>query len=326
MTTDIAKRKEQPLILQYLERHRDQIAAALPRHMTADRMARIVTTEVRKVPKLLKCDPRSLFGAVIQASQLGLEPGNALGHCYLIPFKQDVTLIIGYRGMIDLARRSGQIISIEARAVRQGDEFRYTFGLSPTLEHTPVAGPDAPLTHVYAVARLKDGGVQWDVMTVDEVNAIRDKSEGYRAFKAGKIAAHPWDGHPEEMSKKTVIRRLFKYLPVSVEFQRAIGLDEQADAGVDQGNRTVIEGDFMDLGAEDEAEPETRTDAVKDKLRRRQTPQDAPTYDEVTHMICVAQDADALALALDLAGRFPKQQAGELEDLVTTRLQQIEPA
>ncbi len=261
--------QKQPLIVQYLERYKDQIAAALPRHLTADRMARIVTTEVRKTPALLQCDPKTLFGAVIQASQLGLEPGSALGHAYLVPFKRDVQLIIGYRGMIDLARRSGQILSIEARAVYDGDQFSYSFGLKPDLQHTPHPdkhGDKPILTHVYAVARLAGGGVQWDVMTAEEIARVREQS---------KARSGPWVTHPDEMAKKTVIRRLFKYLPVSVEVQRAVGLDEMAEAGVSQGNQAVIDGEWMPVDESDgggEPAPATKTEAVKQKIKKNGGP------------------------------------------------------
>lgn len=227
-----------------------QIQAALPKHMTPERMARIVTTEIRKNPGLVKCERNSFLGAVIQCAQLGLEPGNSLGHAYILPFEKrekvngswqtvrtDAQLIIGYRGMIDLARRSGQIVSISARTVREGDEFSYQFGLQEDLVHKPnESGEPGEITHVYAVARLRDGGVQFEVMSMAQVNAVREQS---KAKDSG-----PWKTHFEEMAKKTVIRRLFKYLPVSVEIQRAVTLDEAADAGLPQGNEYVFDGDF----------------------------------------------------------------------------------
>lgn len=233
---------------------KSQLAAALPRHMTPERMARIVTTEVRKTPQLLKCERNSFLGAVIQCAQLGLEPGNSLGHAYILPFEKrekrngqwvtvrtDAQLIIGYRGMIDMARRSGQIISISARAVRLGDEFNYRFGLEEDVTHVPSdeAG-DAAITHVYAVARLRDGGVQFEVMSRQQIEAVQAQS---KSKDSG-----PWKTHWEEMAKKTVIRRLFKYLPVSVEIQRAVTLDESAEAGVSQGNEYVLDGDFEVVG------------------------------------------------------------------------------
>lgn len=227
-----------------------QLAAALPRHMTPDRMIRIVSTEIRKTPELANCDMQSFIGAVVQCSQLGLEPGNALGHAYLLPFgngksksgQSNVQLIIGYRGMIDLARRSGQIVSISARTVRQGDSFHFEYGLNENLTHIPSENEDSPITHVYAVARLKDGGVQFEVMTHNQIEKVRALS---KASQNG-----PWVSHWEEMAKKTVIRRLFKYLPVSIEMQKAVILDEKAEANVDQENASVFEGEFEEVGTD----------------------------------------------------------------------------
>lgn len=230
-----------------------QIKAALPRHMTPERLARIVTTEIRKVPKLAECTPVSFFGAVIQCAQLGLEPGNALGHAYILPYDRNVKdgngwtkvkeaqLIIGYRGMIDLARRSGQIVSIDARAVYEGDKFDCRLGLDAHIDHVPDwNNPNranaAKLTFVYAVAKLKDGGIQFDVMSRSEVEGIRARS---KAKDKG-----PWVDDFAAMALKTVVRRLFKFLPVSIELQTAVSLDERADAGLTQDNGAIIDGQF----------------------------------------------------------------------------------
>lgn len=221
-----------------------QIKAALPRHMTPERLARIVTTEIRKVPKLAECTPVSFFGAVIQCAQLGLEPGNALGHAYLLPYGRDVQLIIGYRGMIDLARRSGQIVSIDARPVYEGDKFECTLGLDPHIDHVPDwNNPNRTkadkLQFVYAVAKLKDGGIQFDVMSRAEVEGIRARS------KAGN--GGPWKTDYTAMALKSVVRRLFKFLPVSIELQTAVTLDERADAGLPQDNGAIIDGQFSQV-------------------------------------------------------------------------------
>jgi recombination protein RecT len=215
---------------------KQQMALALPKHMTADRLARIALTEVRKVPALANCDQASFLGAIMQCAQLGLEPGGALGHAYLLPFENrrkqitEVQFILGYRGMLDLARRSGQIKSIEARAVYQADKFHVRLGLDPDLTHEPdwENADRGLLRFVYAVAKLQDGGTQFDVMSRAEIEKVRAQS------KAGQ--AGPWVSHFEEMAKKTVIRRLFKYLPVSIEVARAVGLDEQSEAGLPQDN------------------------------------------------------------------------------------------
>jgi recombination protein RecT len=260
--TEIAKTTEKPKTIASLLSDpaiKSQIALALPKHVTADRLARIALTEVRKVPKLAKCDQTSFLGAIMQCAALGLEPGGALGHCYLIPFENrrenrtEVQFIVGYRGMLDLARRSGQILSLEARAVYAKDHFEVELGLDSKIVHKPAWGEAdrGKLTFVYAVAKLKDGGVQFEVMSAAEIEAIRDKSQGYvvakKYAKEGQLPNSPWATNFDEMAKKTVIRRLFKYLPVSIEIQRAVGMDEQADAGLPQDNPMVLEGQFDDV-------------------------------------------------------------------------------
>lgn len=242
-----------------------QIKAALPRHLSAERMARIATTEMRKVPKLGQCDPMSFLGAVIQCAQLGLEPGNALGHAYILPFdkrekingqwktvRTEAQVIIGYRGMIDLARRSGQIVSIDARAVYDGDKFECVLGLDAKVDHVPDwQNPNradaSKLRFVYAVAKLKDGGVQFDVMSRSEVEGIRARSKS--------ADNGPWVTDFAAMAIKTVVRRLFKFLPVSIEMQTAVGLDEMAEHGLSQQNAAVIDGDFA--FADDEVDEST---------------------------------------------------------------------
>lgn len=122
----VAKPKTKaPAIVQQVlsDQFKKQLALAVPKHLSADRMARIAATEVRKTPALLNTTPASFLGAVMQSAQLGLEPGSALGQAYLVPYGNQCQLILGYRGMIDLARRSGQVLSLNAYAVREGDEF-----------------------------------------------------------------------------------------------------------------------------------------------------------------------------------------------------------
>jgi len=232
LTNDIAALLNDPKIKQ-------QMALALPRHVTADRLARVALTEVRRNPALARCDQMSFLGAIMICAQLGLEPGGTLGHAYLVPFENrkagrtEVQFILGYRGMIDLARRSGQIQSIEARAVYEGDRFDVKFGLDSDLTHVPdFDNPNRTqpekLRFVYAVAKLKDGGVQFEVMSRREIEAARAQSKS--------ATSGPWQTHYEAMSLKTVIRRLFKYLPISIELAQAIEQDERAELGIPQDN------------------------------------------------------------------------------------------
>lgn len=212
-TAPVAKPKTKaPAIVQQVlsDQFKKQLALAVPKHLSADRMARIAATEVRKNKALLNTEPTSFLGSVMQAAQLGLEPGSALGQAYLVPYGNQCQLIIGYKGMIDLARRSGQVLSLNAYAVREGDDFNFQLGLKPDIHHVPSLEADRikkPITYVYAVATLKGGGYQFEVMSRAEIEAVKAKAK----------SKNVWNSYPEEMAKKTVIRRLFKYLPVSIE-------------------------------------------------------------------------------------------------------------
>lgn len=293
---------------------KSQIALALPKHMTADRLARIALTEVRKIPKLAQCDQTSFLGAIMQAAQLGLEPGGALGHCYLIPFENkrrnvtEVQFIVGYRGMLDLARRSGQIESIEARAVYEADEFQVELGLDSNIIHRPAweVADRGPLTFVYAVAHLKGGGKQFEVMSRAEIEAIRNASQGYKTavrFQRDGAINSPWATNFEEMAKKTILRRLFKYLPVSIEMQRAVGLDEQADAGI-QDNPLVIDGNYTNVAHLPVDAPADEADSA-----------DAPlTQAEVIDAIRGAADLDSLDAAASMISMLPEAERKEAHE------------
>ena len=264
-------------VLAMLRQYKDQIQAALPRHMSVDRMVRIATTEIRRTPKLMQCDPVSLFGAVIQCAQLGLEPG-INGQAYLIPFWNgkrkafEVQFIPGYKGLMDLARRSGHVQKITARVVRKGDEFDFCLGTDEHIRHVPIMNSDVQLSDIYAayaVATLKDGTHHLEIMSRQEIDAIRARS------KAGDNG--PWVTDYEEMAKKTVVRRLCKYLPASVELATAVTMDELAEAGVPQDNRAIIdvvpdsvEQEEMPAEAQEE-EPAAQSSEEKSKAKTAKT-------------------------------------------------------
>lgn len=226
-TAPVAKPKTKaPAIVQQVlsDQFKKQLALAVPKHLSADRMARIAATEVRKNKALLNTEPTSFLGSVMQAAQLGLEPGSALGQAYLVPYGNQCQLIIGYKGMIDLARRSGQVLSLNAYAVREGDDFNFQLGLKPDIHHVPSLEANRikkPITYVYAVATLKGGGYQFEVMSRAEIEAVKAKAK----------SKNVWNSYPEEMAKKTVIRRLFKYLPVSIEALEITNADAKREAG-----------------------------------------------------------------------------------------------
>ncbi|SRR5258706_3243311 len=217
-----------------LEKSKAQIARALPKHLDADRMSRIAMTSIQRAPALLDCTPSSLIGAIIQASQLGLECDGVLGHAYLIPYRDQCQLIVGYKGLLKLARNSGDIKTISARVVYAEDEFNYSYGLNERCEHVPSQKEDrGSVAFVYAVAKLKDGGEQFEVLSIRDVERVRQRS---RAGSSG-----PWVTDFEEMAKKTVLRRLCKMLPSSADLVRAVALDERVDAGISQDFEDVVE-------------------------------------------------------------------------------------
>lgn len=227
----------------FFEANRGAIAAVLPRHVSPDRMLKVALGAIRQTPALLEASTTSLFGAVVACSQLGLEPNTPLGHAYLVPFKDrkkgttEVQVIPGYRGLIDLARRSGQIVSIAAHAVRAGDEFRYSYGLDEELHHVPGDDDNAPITHFYAVAKLVGGGHAFEVMSRSKVDGIMHATQSRGAYG-------PWKDHYEEMGRKTLIRRLFKYLPISIELAKAVALDEAAADNRGQGLADALHGEW----------------------------------------------------------------------------------
>jgi recombination protein RecT len=309
---------------------KSQMALALPRHVTADRLARIALTEVRKNPKLAQCDQTSFLGAVMQCAALGLEPGGALGHCYLIPFENrrkgrtEVQFIVGYRGMIDLARRSGQIVSLEARAVYAKDKFEVELGLDSRIVHKPDwdAEDRGDITFVYAVAKLRDGGIQFDVMSRREIERVRNASAGYRvaeavAKKYNKTPDSPWHSHFEEMAKKTVVRRLFKYLPVSIEIQRAVGLDEQAEIGITQDSPLMIEqppGGFLTAAQE----------SAMNEAAEQAGIEGGASAVEIMAALKASADRDSLDVAGDMIRMLPEAEQEPLAKLYEQRAKEFD--
>ncbi|MDP2762202.1 MAG: recombinase RecT [Sideroxyarcus sp.] len=218
-----------------LEQYKGEIARALPKHINPDRMARIALTAFRMTPKLAECDPRSVFAAVIQSSQLGLEIG-LMGEAHLVPFGNQCQLIPGYTGLMKLARNSGLVVDIYAEAVRINDKFALKLGMTRSLEHEPLTAQGGfpasdeergEVVGFYAVGVLKDGSRTFVAMSRKEVEKIRDGSKGYKAAKQYKKES-PWDTDFGAMGLKTAIRRLCKWLPKSPELATALALDDNA--------------------------------------------------------------------------------------------------
>lgn len=301
MSTSLAEVKKQPLrqvkSVQHLlwnDQAREQLAAVAAKHMNPERMMRTIANAIRTTPKLQECEPMSFLGALMQCAALGLEPNDVRGLAYLIPFdkkaknpqtgkwevvRTDVQLIVGYRGLIDLARRSGHITSISANIHYSDDElWTYEEGTEATLRHRP--GPrEGKKLHAYAIAKFTDGGHAYVVLPWSHVMKIRDGSQGWQqAVRTGKTDDAPWKKHEDEMAKKTAIRALAKYLPMSVEMVDAMTVDEKAadyrafamdpTQGIAPVQEDFIEGESEEADAPAQIEQNRAPDPVQEQTRK----------------------------------------------------------
>lgn len=266
MSRALTPHQRQQTIRDLLEKAKPKLAEVLPRHLTPDRLIRIACAATSRNRQLLACTPQSLLLAVMNAAQLGLEAGSPLGSAYLVPYGDTCQLIVGYRGLIELARRSGQIASIEAQVVHDNDEFICERGFNPVLRHIPCwKGDPGDMYAAYAIAKLTDGSSQVEVMTKAQIDAIKNRS---RAGRSG-----PWVTDYSEMARKTVVRRLCKYLPLSVEMSKALDMDAHSEAGSSTSA-------LLDIDIPDEAlppEPATRNDEVREALLERMGPSNGQT-------------------------------------------------
>ncbi len=283
--------------------YQKQISQALPRGLTAERMCRVVLTAMNKTPKLLECTKESLWECVLNCASLGLFP-DALGRAYLIPFndrKNDrviCTLIIGYKGLIDLSYRSERIASIQLVVVRKGDKFIRQPLSNPPIQHEIVeAEGDAfrMLTHVYSVVYLKDCAIpSIDVMSKREVDEIKARS------KSGDIG--PWKTDYEEMAKKTVFRRHSKVLPMTAELAQAMDVDHDQ---IDFDAAKLVEGTVQPARfTKDGAEKSPGKQALDDATEKAD--EQAPRAGAATIGDCMAAakrvDPDTVQEILEAAG------------------------
>jgi len=303
-------------VKKFFEANRGTLEALLPKHFDSERMLKLALGALRTTPKLAGASLSSLLGSVVTCAQLGLEPNTPLGHAYLLPFdkreKRDgqwvtvetqVQVIIGYKGMLDLARRSGQIVSIAAHEVCEGDDFRFAYGLEEELVHRPAMKDRGAVIGFYAVAKLQGGGYSFEFMSTDEVNHIRDKAaEKNRAKKDNQgrpIITGPWLDNYVEMGRKTVLRRLFKYLPISIEslaFASAIdgnavaaaapleevvfdvGQQQEGPADFDQETGEILDSTPAQIAHQPEPEriPQQTRQAEPEPVRQQQARRDEP--------------------------------------------------
>lgn len=203
-----------------LEQYKSQFALALPKLLTPERFTRVALTAINKNPKLVQCTQESLLACLLDCASLGIEPDGRRAH--LIPYGDKCTLILDYKGIAELVRRSGEISTLHCGIVYPSDDFDYAFGTGQFLKHKPTINPreeaEKPLC-VYSYVKLKDGQEDFDVMSIADVQKVRKRS---RAATNG-----PWVTDFDEMAKKTVFRRHSKWLPLSPELRDKIEKDDE---------------------------------------------------------------------------------------------------
>jgi len=239
---------------------KSHIEQALPatarRYLTPERVTKIALMAISRQPMLMACTRESILRSVMDATTLGLELGGPLGQAYLVPYRNkntgrlEANFIIGYRGLIALSRRSGEIQSVNANIVYEKDTFEIDLGSGEPPKHIPyLDGPRGKPRLVYSIARFKDGGMHVEMMTMDQVDAIRERS---RAKNNG-----PWVTDYEEMARKTVVRRAAKYWPISIEMAEALAMEDRAEGG------DVIDAEYTEQAVEQAA---SRTDEAIEAL------------------------------------------------------------
>jgi len=223
---EIAKQKA-GTVAEFLRDNKNKLQATIPKHVNADRLMRVAVQAIQGNDFLAKCSTPSLIQCIVRSSMLGVEPNGALGEAYLVPFRSkngyQAQLVIGYRGLINLARRSGDVTEVYAHIVCENDHFDYQLGTNPHIEHKPALSDRGKMIGAYAVYVTSKGAKDFEYMTREEIDAIRKSS------KAGNNG--PWCDWYDEMARKTVIRRLSKRMPMSAEMAQAVEIDNKVSVG-----------------------------------------------------------------------------------------------
>lgn len=273
---------------------RDEVAQALPAHVRPERFQRVLLTSVINDNRLLDVQPSKVIKAALKIAPLGLFTDPLLGEAALVvDGKQDVQVRVMYRGLMKLAKQSDEIAAIYAHDICAKDKVKVSLGTEKKLEHEPAEGDRGEPNRYYAVVRYKSGEVDFEVMTVDEINRIRDRSDAWKAFKAQKIKSTPWSTDPGEMSKKTVLRRLLKRVPASPDLADALRIEEEADQ--------------RDYGGRVQHAP-------------------APMDDEPEYVELIDQHGEAFMVPAENVGAWARERAGEcvsleeLDELATNNL------
>jgi len=300
---------------------KEAFGAVLPKHLSADRFVKIAIAALTKSPDLAKCTIESLLMALAACSELGLEPNSPLGHAYLIPFENsyrddngqwrkvmECQLIIGFKGLLSVARRSGEIASISVRAVYERDVFEVKYGDEESIHHTPFVpklarnekgeptgfeGPEnaGRVAAAYMIAHLKDGSVQREVMWEADLLAIKARAKGMTRRDGTPNPKSPWTTDFAEMARKTVFRRGWKWLPQSTEMAKAVSYDQDGPAEIVSRNPQPVDVSFTmaapapqiapsrgdSMAAELEAHAEVSTGGAQTTMQEPAAPPSEPS-------------------------------------------------
>ena len=229
---------EKKTMQSYIKSMEGEIKKALPSVITPERFTRMVLSAISTNPKLATCTKASFLGAMMNAAQLGLEPNTPLGQAYILPYMNkgvlEAQFQLGYKGLIDLAYRSGEVEVVQAHIVYENDEFECEYGLQPKLTHAPADKDRGEPIKVYAVFKTKSGGYGFEVMSMEDVRLHASKYS-----KAYSSSFSPWKTNFEEMAKKTVLKRVLKYAPLKSDFIRGITQDETIKSDMSDDMYTV---------------------------------------------------------------------------------------
>lgn len=250
-----AAKAEKKTMQAYIKAMAPAIQKALPSVITPERFTRMVLSALSATPKLAECSPQSFLAAMMTAAQLGVEPNTALGQAYLLPYRNhgqmECQFQLGYKGLIDLAYRSGEVSVIQAHTVYENDVFEYELGMDPKLRHVPAKSDRGDAVAYYAMFKTKDGGYGFEVMSVDDV-----QRHAQRYSKSYGSGSSPWRSNFDEMAKKTVLKRALKYAPLKSDFVRGVAQDETIKAELSDEmyavpDETVFEVEGEEIGSTD---------------------------------------------------------------------------
>ena len=254
---------EKKTMQSYIKSMEGEIKKALPSVITPERFTRMVLSAISTNPQLGSCTPASFLGAMMSAAQLGLEPNTPLGQAYILPYKNkgilEAQFQLGYKGLIDLAYRSGEVELVQAHIVYENDTFECEFGLDAKLKHVPAENDRGNAVKVYAMFKTKSGGYGYDVMSIDDV---RKHAQKYSKSFGSNFS--PWATNFEEMAKKTVLKRCLKYAPLKSDFVKGVVQDgsikneisedmyDVPDVVIDDADYTMVDTDTGEIIGGDE--------------------------------------------------------------------------